>query len=164
MKVLVCGASGRMGTTTVRAVHRHEGMQIVAAVDVLNVGKDVGALAGLEPIGVPIEASLPEALRRARPDVLVDFTIPSAVMDNLRAALREGTACVVGTTGISQEDLAELGKLCEAHGTTAIVAPNFSLGANLMMQFAAIAARHFDHGRILERFPTFKFPRIDHRG
>jgi 4-hydroxy-tetrahydrodipicolinate reductase len=150
MKVLICGASGRMGTTTVRAVHGHDGMEVVAAVDVLNVGKDAGALAQIEPIGVPIEASLPEALRRARPDVLVDFTTPGAVMDNLRGALREATACVVGTTGLSQEDLAELRKLCEAHDTTAIVAPNFSLGANLLMQFAAIAARHFDHAEIIE--------------
>ncbi|MFQ6097039.1 MAG: 4-hydroxy-tetrahydrodipicolinate reductase [Armatimonadota bacterium] len=150
IRVLVCGAAGRMGRTTVSALHAQDDIIVVGAVDLADIGEDAGALAGVGDIGVPITASLRDALAESRPDVMVDFTSPAAVMNNLRTALPGGTACVVGTTGLTQEDLDELEKLCGAHGTTVIVAPNFSLGANLMMHFAATAAKYLDHAEIVE--------------
>ncbi len=150
IRVLVCGACGRMGRAAVKAVSEADDMLMSAAVDVVQTGEDAGAVAGVGPLDVPIQDDLESAAQRCSPDVMVDFTQPAAVMANLRCALARGIGCVVGTTGLSDDDLAEVRGLCEANSATTIVAPNFSLGATLMMQCAQLAARHFDHAEIIE--------------
>ena len=89
-------------------------------------------------------------LARVKPHVMVDFTHPESVMENVRTALRYGVAPVVGTTGITQQDLLEIERLCEQHDTGAVVAPNFAIGANLMIHFARIASRYFPSAEITE--------------
>lgn len=155
-KVLVVGAAGRMGQQVVRAVTEADDMGLVGAVDRSRIGEDVGTVAGLMPASVVIGDSVSDAIAAASPDVAVDFTLPDAVMGNLRAALRAGVACVVGTSGLSQKDYSDLTKLCEEHRTPVFVAPNFAIGAVLMMQFAAQAARHFDAAEVIEMHPPDK--------
>ncbi len=144
--VLVTGAAGRMGTEVIRAVTDADGMRIVAAVDPPHAGEPVfdgtgGAIACV--------ADLDSAIADTSPDVLVDFTDPSAVEANLLIALRAGVDCVVGTTGISEDTLGKL--VADApEGTALFVAPNFAIGAVLMMRFAEQAARFMPHAEIVE--------------
>lgn len=143
--VLVSGAAGRMGREVVRALTAAEGIRIVAAVDPGHDGRTVDNGAGGE---VPCTGDLAAAIKTSRPEVMVDFTHPAAVEDNLRTALANGVHCVVGTTGISEETLAELSQI--APQTCLFVAPNFAIGAVLMMQFAQEAARFMPHAEIIE--------------
>ena len=83
-------------------------------------------------------------------DAAVDFTVPSAVRGNALAALEAGVPCVIGTTGLGDDDLAELDRQARERGVQCFVAPNFALGAVLMMRFAAEAARSFPRAEIIE--------------
>ncbi|GAB4459496.1 MAG: 4-hydroxy-tetrahydrodipicolinate reductase [Armatimonadaceae bacterium] len=130
IRVAVTGAQGRMGREVVQAVTGADGMEVVAAV---GRGDD-----------------LSEALRATKPDVLVEFSIPESVMPNVRTALREGVVPLVGTTGIRPADQEELTALCAETGTGCLIAPNFALGAVLLMRFAAEAARYFPDVEIIE--------------
>ncbi len=150
VRVCITGACGRMGRAAVRAVWEQDDLGLVAAVDVARIGEDVGEVAGLGALGVRVVADLPAAIDHDRPDVMVDFTHPTAVMGNLRTALARGVRCVVGTTGFSEEDLAEVERLCGEHNAAAIICANFSLGANLMMRFAAEAAKCYETAEIIE--------------
>lgn len=150
-RVLVTGAAGKMGREVVRAVAGAEGMDLVAAVDPgARDEVDAGDIAGVGTLGVALERDLSAALARAKPDVVVDFTRPDAVMGNLRTILGAGVSAVVGTTGFSEADLAEITALCEKTGAACFIAPNFAIGAVLMMQFAAQAARFMPDVEVIE--------------
>ena len=126
IRVAVLGAKGRMGSEVVRAVQGAGDLELVAAYDVGD-GLDLSAA-----------------------DVAVDFTHPDAVMANLRACVAAGVHAVVGTTGFTEERLAELRDLLDGRGTGILVAPNFGVAAVLMMSFAAKAAPFFDSVEIVE--------------
>jgi 4-hydroxy-tetrahydrodipicolinate reductase len=148
--VIISGAAGRMGREVVRAVDDDPELRMVAAVDCRHVGEDAGEVAGIETTGIPIEENLAEAIERARPQVMVDFTVPAAVVSNVVTALQGGVACVVGTTGIDEEGLATIRREAEQAGVGCLIAPNFALGAVLMMKFARQAAPHFPGAEIVE--------------
>ncbi len=146
IRVLVTGAAGKMGSEVVKAVTDAEGMQVVAAVD-----PGVSGCFVVDAHGAHIECTqdLSAAIAAFRPDVMVDFTRPDVVEANLRIALAAGVDCVVGTTGLSDELLEELALLAP-QGTCLFFAPNFAVGAVLMMQFAEKAARFMPHAEIIE--------------
>jgi 4-hydroxy-tetrahydrodipicolinate reductase len=96
------------------------------------------------------------ALTEAGAEVAVELTTPASVKENVRFCLSHGIHCVVGATGMTDADLEEVRQWCRDGGANAFVAPNFALGAVLMMAFAATAARHFDHVEIVERHHTRK--------
>lgn len=130
IKVGVLGARGRMGTAVCEAVADADDLELAAAID-----HD-------EPLDGLVEAGV---------DVVVDFTLPGVVMDNLAWCFDQGLHTVVGTSGF---DEARLDRVREMLGTApevgCVIAPNFGIGAVLMMQFAAKAARHFDSAEIIE--------------
>ena len=129
-RVGVLGARGKVGSEVCRAVETAPDTELVAAVD---AGDDVGELA------------------RAGAQVVVDFTHPDVVMDNLRFCIEHGIHAVVGTTGFDQQRLDQLEEwLADAPGTGVLVAPNFSIGAILMMRFAAEAAPFFESVEVVE--------------
>lgn len=142
IRVLVCGAAGRMGQEVVRAVAAAPDMAVVAAVDTQRIGET--------PDGAILSGDLASAIQAARPQVMVDFTVPEAALTNLRAALAAGVIPLVGTTGLSPEDLDEVRGLCGQYRTAALIAPNFALGAVLMMRFAQEAARYLPDVEIIE--------------
>lgn len=150
LRVAVAGAAGRMGREVVRAIEEANGLQVVAAVDTHGAGTDSGILAGVGENGIPILADLEMALKESKPDVLVDFTLPSSVLGNLKIALNLGVSPVVGTTGLTAENLKEIETLATQKGVGAFIAPNFAIGAVLMMQFAAQAARYLPDVEIIE--------------
>lgn len=138
IKVAVCGCAGRMGSTVVNAVGAAEDMEVVCGIDPYG-----------ESAEFPVYKSIDEAIEAGGIDVLVDFTAPTVVADNLRKALPAGIDCVVGTTGMSNETLEELAALAP-EGTCLFVAPNFTTGAVLMMEFAKAAAPYFPEAEVFE--------------
>ncbi|MCY1145197.1 4-hydroxy-tetrahydrodipicolinate reductase [Actinoplanes sp. Pm04-4] len=131
IRVGVLGARGRMGLEVCKAVDAAGDMELVAMLD---QGDEL------------FKAS------EAHAQVFVDFTTPDAVMDNLRWAVDQGISVVVGTTGFTDERLSQVREwLAAKPGVGVLVAPNFGLGAVLMMQFAARAARYFDSVEIIEQ-------------
>jgi 4-hydroxy-tetrahydrodipicolinate reductase len=150
LRVMVVGAAGRMGREVVRAVSAQDDMAVVAAVDHHGVGEDAVAGAGAQAPAVPITDSFESAIAGGRPEVGVDFTVPAAVMGNARLALAARLPYVIGATGLTGSDLEELAALSDRQQTPVLVAPNFAVGAVLMMQFAAQAARYFEAAEIIE--------------
>jgi 4-hydroxy-tetrahydrodipicolinate reductase len=127
IRVAVAGAAGRMGQTVCAAVQGAEDMELVARAD------------------PALETSLAQALA-AGPEVLVDFTVPGTALTNAREALVAGVHVVIGTTGFAPDEL----EAFRGARANVFVAPNFAIGAVLMMQFAAEAARHMRAAEIIE--------------
>ncbi|MBV5261929.1 4-hydroxy-tetrahydrodipicolinate reductase [Synechococcus moorigangaii CMS01] len=154
--VVINGAGGKMGREVVKAVAGAADMEIIAAVDKNPAifGQDVGELAGCGAIEVPIvndlEASLVLATQSKIQGVMVDFTHPSGVYSNTRAAIAYGVRPVVGTTGLSEEQINDLKDFAEKASTGALIIPNFSIGVVLMQQASLQAAKYFDHVEIIE--------------
>lgn len=141
IKVGVIGAAGKMGSEVCRAVMADPETELVAAVDPFSPGSMIH--------GVVVESEL-RSLTTAGVEVAVDFTHPGAVFENVLHCLEEGIHVVVGTTGLDTEQIAKIEKVAAEIGANAFVAPNFAIGAVLMMQFAKEAARYFDRAEIIE--------------
>jgi len=150
IRIVVAGAAGKMGRAMCAGILREQDLELAAAVDVLCRGLDIGELAGLGHAGVAVEADLRAALERERPDVLLEFTGPAAVYDNTRLGLELGVPVVVGATGLSEAQVAELDVLARERYTPLFAAPNFAVGAVLLMRFAAEAARYLPAYEVLE--------------
>ena len=148
IKVVVQGALGRVGQEVVKAACAESEMQLVGAVE-LKVTKDSLTLPD-DSGSVPFSADLDYILTSCQPDVLVDFTIAQAAMPAVRIATERGVNLVIGTTGLTKEDLNEIDRLATAHKVGAVVAPNFALGAVLMIHLAKIAAKYLDYAEIIE--------------
>ncbi|WP_274651619.1 4-hydroxy-tetrahydrodipicolinate reductase [Paenibacillus humicola] len=150
IRVAVTGAGGRMGREVVKMVLQDEQLSLAAAVSPSAGPVDAGVLAGAAPCGVAVSPDLESALAGAEADVLVDFTVPQAVYGNTRMAIMNGVRPVVGTTGFTPDQIAELDKLCREREIGGLIAPNFSIGAILMMKFAAQASKYLPHVEIIE--------------
>jgi len=148
IKVVVHGASGRMGREIINALCRESEIQLVGAVE-LQVSEDYLTLPDNSG-AVPFSSDLGYILTSCQPDVLVDFTIPKATMPAVRAATEKSVNLVIGTTGLTADELNEIEQLVQAHQVGAIVAPNFALGAILMIHLAKIAAKYLDYAEIIE--------------
>lgn len=130
IEVGVIGAAGRMGAEVVRAVDEADDLHLAAVVDIGD-SRDRLVSAGVQ--------------------VVVDFTTPDAVMETIRFCLEHGIHAVVGTTGFTPERIAEVGDMVAEHpGVGVIIAPNFALGAVLLMRFAREAAPYFESVEVVE--------------
>ncbi|WP_082726965.1 4-hydroxy-tetrahydrodipicolinate reductase [Paenibacillus riograndensis] len=150
IRVIVSGAGGRMGKEVVKLVLQDEELELAAAVDRSSSGSDAGRLVGLEESGIVVVSDLETALAESGGEVLVDFTTPQSAYPNTLLAIKYGVRPVIGTTGFSPEQITELDKQCQERGIGGLIAPNFSIGAILMMKFAAQAAKYFPHLEIIE--------------
>ncbi|MBE9231304.1 4-hydroxy-tetrahydrodipicolinate reductase [Cuspidothrix issatschenkoi LEGE 03284] len=157
--VIVNGAAGKMGREVIKAVAQASDLVLMGAIDTTpeHQDKDAGELAGLsEPLEVPITNQLEPMLgyvageRQMQPGVIVDFTHPDAVYDNIRSAIAYGIRPVVGTTGLSPAQLQELSDFAEKASTGCLVIPNFSIGMVLLQEAAVRASQYFDHVEIIE--------------
>ncbi len=130
IRVGVLGSKGKMGQAVLAAISSADDLECVAQID---LGDSL------------------DLLTKNNAEVVIDFTQPDSVMGNLKFAIENGIHCVVGTTGFNDEKLAQLNKLITANPKVGVlVAPNFGLGAVLMMQFAAKAAKYFESAEIIE--------------
>lgn len=130
IKVIVNGAFGRMGLVTQEAIRQADDLELVAA-----LGKN---------------DNLADAITQSKADVVIDFTLPNAVFQNTQTIIRCKARPVVGTSGLTEENIAELEKLCEAEKIGGIIAPNFSVGAILAMRYAQETAKYFPDCEIIE--------------
>src|SRR3954452_5122032 len=146
IRVGVFGAGGRMGAMVCRTVVAEPGLELVAAVDPHHADLDVRSVTGVDAPGVQTARDA-EALRHAGAEVAVDFTVAEGARHNLRWCAAAGVHAVVGTTGLSEQDLAEL---FPKEGPNCLVAPNFAIGAVLMMRFAEMAAPYFETAEVIE--------------
>ena len=141
IKVIIAGFKGKMGSTAVQMVKDDQELELAALLDPFAAEEELE--------GVPVFTSK-EALIGFEADVWVDFTTPKFAYENTRFALENGFAPVVGTTGFSPEEIQELTSLSEEKKLGGLIAPNFAIGAILLMQFAAQAAKYFPHLEIIE--------------
>ncbi len=130
IKIVVNGAKGRMGSETVKAVLKEADLDLVGQTD---LGEDLAAV-----------------IQATKADVVVDFTHPSSAMKNVKTILQNKAHAVVGTTGLTTANLAEIKKTCSKNKVSCVVAPNFAIGAVLMMKFAKEAAHYMPEVEIIE--------------
>ena len=141
-----------MGREVLKAVAGDETMTLVAAVDQSNIGSQVNELVPniANAQSLTIQANLATALDASPADVLVDFSHHSVVRENALNALTRGCAPVIGATGLSAETLEAIRDASAKTGVPALIAPNFAVGAVLMMRFSEIAARWYGDAEIIE--------------
>lgn len=149
VKVLVSGACGRMGQAVVKAVIEDPELEMVGAVD-LKGGIDAGELVGLGKNGVIVATDLTQAIQDTKPEVMVDFTRPDVVFQDACTALQLGASPVIGTTGLSVQSKEKLAALADKKATPVFIAPNFAIGAVLMMLMSQQAAKYMPNVEIIE--------------
>lgn len=148
IKVIVSGAFGKMGMETAKAVNNDENLELIGLVDVKARGKQAEDLA--KQMLVAVDTDLERIIKLTKPDVMVDFTNPQAVYDNVKSALQLGINCVVGTTGLNEMEFKQLEKLAMENEVGVAVIPNFAIGGVLMMKLAQEAAKYFPDVEIIE--------------
>lgn len=140
MRVLVNGATGKMGQEVCKAIQNAPNLTLVGGVN----------SSGKGPLDVEMFSDLGQALDVTRPDVVVDFTTPQIVESNMEICFAKNVPMVIGTTGLSAEALEEWKTRAAQSGWRAVIAPNFAIGAVLMMKYAQEAAVFFDKVEIIE--------------
>lgn len=159
IRVAVAGASGRMGRILIEAIRGSGDCVLVGALDVpasLGIGSDATAFLGLAS-GVPITADLDQGLAGA--DVLIDFTRPEGTLAHLAACARLGVQAVVGTTGFSDAQKAQIAAY--ARGTAVVMAPNMSVGVNVTLKLLDMAARALATGYDIEIIEAHHRHKVD---
>ncbi|MDQ2986766.1 MAG: 4-hydroxy-tetrahydrodipicolinate reductase [Armatimonadota bacterium] len=151
MKVGVVGAFGRMGREVCRTVDAAPDMDLVMAIDREGVGTPVREFTSQHAPDIRIEDRLSETLDKVgEVDAVVDFTHPKVAAHHALVSLKHGVAPIVGTSGLSVSDLAEIRSLADEKGVAAAYVPNFAIGAVLLMRFAMEAAKHMPECEIIE--------------
>jgi 4-hydroxy-tetrahydrodipicolinate reductase len=150
MTITVCiaGATGWTGRAIVDGVLAAPELELSSAVARSAAGQDLGAALGRDPLGVPVHASVADAVEGV--DVLVDFTSHHAVLDNALAALERGVDVVIGTSGLTAGELAELDAAARSAGRGVVSAGNFSLTAAMAQAAALLAARHLPSWEVID--------------
>lgn len=144
IKVAVTGACGRMGGLIIENILKSKDMKLVSAIDVTSIGKDIGEVMRAGKLNVIVEDAnnIEAALGRAKPDVLIDFTIANAAVKNVIAGARKKVNLVVGTTGFSQEQRSLMESAIRENNVAAVISPNFSVGVNVFWGLLAEAAKN----------------------
>lgn len=151
IRVAIAGARGKMGQEAVHTVMKNEVMELVAALDYKEIGASLGDTSLFpDTYQVPVYMDLEKLHAETKPDVLVDLTSPESVYEHTKMALQLNIRPVVGTTGFSDEELDELTQLAKDAKIGCIIAPNFAVGAVLMMKFAEQAAKYLPDIEIIE--------------
>ncbi|ETI66617.1 4-hydroxy-tetrahydrodipicolinate reductase [Neobacillus vireti] len=151
IKIIIAGPRGRMGSEAVQLVTATAHFKLAAVLDHKNDGMMLSDVAGFQSISnVPIYTDIEKCLQEVEADVLIDLTTPEVGMYHAKTALEYNVRPVVGTTGFTKENLAELEDICREKELGCIIAPNFAIGAVLMMKFSQLAAKYFHDIEIIE--------------
>lgn len=150
IKIVIAGPRGRMGKEAVSLVQTTEHFELVGVIDRVNNGRLLHEIEGFQNVNAPIYTDIIECFQETKPDVLIDLTTPETGKYHTEIALQHGIRPVVGTTGFSTEELERLSALAEERQIGAIIAPNFAVGAVLMMKFSQMAAKYFQDIEIIE--------------
>ncbi|MDL2264595.1 4-hydroxy-tetrahydrodipicolinate reductase [Synergistaceae bacterium OttesenSCG-928-I11] len=150
IRVFVTGASGNVGTTIVRTIREREGFALVGGW-CREVGSDLGELAGIGAIGMIASATLEEGLDATKPDLVIDFSATPLLAQNMRAYLDRDLDVVVGTTGLTEEQLAPFKKEAQERGLRWAATANYGLGINLVADFIRHARKYYPYVSIVDR-------------
>ncbi|WP_423798943.1 4-hydroxy-tetrahydrodipicolinate reductase [Neobacillus sp. SAB-20_R2A] len=151
INIMIAGPRGRMGSEAVKLAARTEHFNLVAVLDHKYDGMMLSDIEGFQSIhNVPIYTDIEKCLQNVQADVLIDLTTPEFGMLHAKTALSYNVRPVVGTTGFSKDNLEELERLCKEKELGCIIAPNFAIGAVLMMKFSQLAAKYFRDVEIIE--------------
>lgn len=146
IKVVLCGAAGKMGRAIVREISKSNDIKLVGAIEASDsqaVGSDAGLVAGTGSLGVQIVGTqdLERIIENTKPDVLIDFTVAHAAVKNVKIAAKHSVQVVVGTTGFTKEQLEEIENVVKESGITAVLSPNMSIGMNVFFELVRKAVR-----------------------
>lgn len=158
-RVAIAGINGRFGRASAKMILEGEDFTLVGAFGKAGssyINKDIGDLTGLLNTGILVSNSFADLLPTAKPDVLLLFTEAAHSVAIAKAAIERGIRPVIGTSGIQDKDLEELEELTAKKKVGALVVPNFSVGAVLMMEFARQAGAFYEHVEIIELHHTKK--------
>ncbi len=142
IKIAVSGACGKMGGLIIENVLKSKELKLVSAIDVTNIGKDIGEVMRIGKLNVPVGDAndIGNVLEQSKPDVLIDFTIASAAVKNVVAAAQKKVNLIVGTTGFTPEQRALMENAIRENNVAAVITPNFSIGVNVFWGLLAEAA------------------------
>ncbi|MBL8532664.1 MAG: 4-hydroxy-tetrahydrodipicolinate reductase [Betaproteobacteria bacterium] len=159
LKIVIAGSTGRMGRALIESIAAEDGLKLHAALErpgVPGIGQDAGEFAGVRS-GVVIAADVEAAVRGA--DVLIDFTRPEATLHHAEACARNGVRMVVGTTGFSAEQKQRLAELAKANAM--VMAPNMSVGVNVLLRLIEVAAKTLGDGYDVEIIEAHHRHKVD---
>ncbi len=151
IRVVIAGPRGKMGQEAVHTVINDDNMELVAVLDHKELAPNLAQYEQFpEQYNVPVYTELHTLFDVVQADVFVDLTTPKVGYEHTKAALFAGVRPVIGTTGFTDEQLEELVGIAKTSGVGCIIAPNFAIGAVLMMKFAQMAANYFADVEIIE--------------
>jgi 4-hydroxy-tetrahydrodipicolinate reductase len=152
IKILLAGVTGWTGEAVARAILDSDDLELVGAVSRKKAGEDVGTLLGRVPQGLKIESSMSGALAAAagEVDVFIDYTSAHSVKEHVLAALEQGIATIVGSSGLSASDFEQIDRLAKERCCGVIACGNFSITAALAKHFSLIAAKYLPHREIID--------------
>ncbi|MGE5626373.1 MAG: 4-hydroxy-tetrahydrodipicolinate reductase [Bacillota bacterium] len=150
VKVCLAGATGHVGRELARAIFDAHDLSLVSAVGRASAGRKLSEVTGDARADVLVHADATQALKAPPADVLIDYTRPEAVKANVRAALEAGCHAVIGTSGLTDADYAEIDGWARQKGVGVFAAGNFSITAALLQRFARLAAAEMPHWEILD--------------
>lgn len=151
IRIILAGPRGKMGRETLELLAQTENFRLVACVDTKNAGRKVSEISGLPQLDAPIFDNAEKCAKNVDADVWIDFTHPEAGKKHARLALSRRIRPVIGTSGFGPEEVKLLSRQAEENHVGAIIAPNFALGAVLMMKFSKVAARYLPDVEIIEQ-------------
>lgn len=151
IKIIIAGPRGKMGSEAIRMVSNEGSFELVACLDRKNNGKSIKDIDGLPDLDVPIYEAPEQCFQEVGADVFIDLTTPDAGFDHTKLALLYNIRAVVGTSGFTSEQIDSLSDTAITNNVGCIIAPNFAVGAVLMMQFAKTAAKYLPDVEIIEK-------------
>ncbi|GGJ85500.1 4-hydroxy-tetrahydrodipicolinate reductase [Lentibacillus kapialis] len=151
IKIIIAGPRGKMGSEAVRMVNNEDTFDLVACIDRKNGGKALKDIESLPALDIPIYEDPEQCFQETDADVFIDLTTPDVGFEHTKLSLLYDIRPVVGTSGFTQEQIEALADLSTTHGTGCLIAPNFAIGAVLMMQFAKTAAKYLPDVEIIEK-------------
>lgn len=149
-RILINGACGRMGKEVVKTVINETDDKLVGACDIKKTGKNIVEELGLKGPECIIYDDLQEAIYKTKPEVIIDFTTPEVIMNNIKTGLKNEVHMIVGTTGITEVDMKKIDEWTNKFKVNALIVPNFAIGAVLLMDYAAKASEYMDDVEIIE--------------
>ncbi len=150
-RIVIAGPRGNMGKEAVTMVEETAHFELVAVIDRKNGGFTMKEVEGMTNLDIPVFEDAEVCFQETNPDVLIDLTSPQSGKIHMKLALEHNVRPVIGTTGFSDDDVSELKRLAEEKELGAIIAPNFAIGAILMMKFSQMAAKYMDDIEIIEQ-------------
>lgn len=149
LKLCVAGATGWAGSELSRAIYSANDMELVAAISRSHAGKTLGEVIGVQGLNAPIFESVEEALK-THPDVVVEYTKPDVAKHHVLSALRHGAHVVIGTSGLTNEDFAQIDTVAKEVNRGVLAVGNFALTVVLLQKFAEMAAKYIPHWEIID--------------